>query len=126
MNYLEPIQYILLIFLAFATSRVYLRTRDGSINFSSFIFWMGLFFVVGISVIDPSYTTYLANQLGAGRGVDIAAYISIVLLFYLIFRTNVMLENLRHDLTRLVRELALKEFEKEKTKKKITIEQSNN
>jgi len=38
----------------------------------------------------------------------VVVYASILLMFYLIFRTNILLENLRHDLTELVRKLALK------------------
>ncbi len=108
---ITPIQVLLLLILVFAISRVYLRTRDGSISSSAFLFWMGLFFVVGITVIDPSYTTVIADQFGTGRGVDIAIYLSIILLYYLVFRTSVMLENLRHELTKLVQALALKNYQ---------------
>jgi len=108
---IQPLQYLLLAFLVFAISRVYLRVRDGSLSFATFIFWMVLFFLVGIAVIDPLYTTLLANRFGIGRGADVAIYVSVILLFYMIFRTNVMLENLRHDLTTLVRQLALKDLQ---------------
>lgn len=115
---LTPIQYILLAILFFAISRVYLRVRDGSISFTAFVFWMGLFFTIGATVIDPLYTTYLAKQLGIGRGVDILIYVSVIVLFYLVFRTNIMLENLRHELTRLVREIALQNTKGKNSKPK--------
>jgi len=104
---LQPIQIILLIFLFFAISRVYLQAQKGTLSWGEGMFWTSLFTIAVVGVIDPGFTTYLAQQLGIGRGADIVLYFSIVLLFYLIFRTNVYLEDLRHDITQLVREIAL-------------------
>ena len=103
----QPIQFILITFLVFAISRVFLRSRDGSLSLGEFIFWASLFSAAAFGVIEPSFTSYIAQLLGIGRGADIAVYFSIVLLFYLIFRTNIMIENLRHEITKLVREIAL-------------------
>lgn len=104
-----PVQIIFSVFLLFAASRVFLRLKDGSLTLKSFIFWFGLFIVAFIGVFEPELTTLVAQKLGVMRGSDAVIYASIILLFYLIFRTNVMLENLRHDLTKLVRLIALKQ-----------------
>lgn len=117
-----PIQLLLLVFLFFAISRVYLQVKQGNFRTGEILFWIGLFAVAIFGVIDPGFTTYLANQLGIGRGADVVVYLSIVLLFYLVFRTNVLLEDLRHEITKVVREVALKEANKTKRtpkKKKI-------
>ena len=45
-------------------------------------------------------------------------YASIVLLFYLIFRTNVMIENLRHEISKLISEIAIERLLKGSKKKK--------
>lgn len=102
-----PVQLIFSVFLLFAASRVFLRLKDGSLTLKSFIFWFSLFIVALIGVFEPELTTLIAQKLGIMRGSDAVIYASIILLFYLIFRTNVMLENLRHDLTKLVRLIAL-------------------
>ena len=107
-NNLLPVQIVFGIFLLFAVSRVLLRLKDGTLALNNFIFWTGLFVVALIGVVKPELTTLLAQKLGINRGSDIVVYASILLLFYLIFRTNILLENLRHDLTELVRKLALK------------------
>ena len=107
-NNLLPVQIVFGIFLLFAVSRVLLRLKDGALALNNFIFWTGLFVVALIGVIKPELTTLLAQKLGINRGSDIVVYASILLIFYLIFRTNILLENLRHDLTELVRKLALK------------------
>jgi len=67
------IQILLLAFVIFAISRVYLRLKEN----------------------------------GVGRGVDIIVYISLALLFYLVFRIYVMIEDLRHQITYIIREIAL-------------------
>lgn len=107
-NSFLPVQIVFGAFLLFAVSRVLLRLKDGSLALNNFIFWTSIFVVALIGVIRPELTTLVAQKLGINRGSDVVVYASILLLFYLIFRTNILLENLRHDLTELVRKLALK------------------
>ncbi len=111
---LLPIQIIFSLFLLFALTRVLLRLKDGALTISSFFFWLLVFILAMIGVIKPELTSLAANWLGINRGSDVVVYASILLIFYLIFRTNILLENLRHDLTQLVRTLALKDQKKEK------------
>jgi hypothetical protein len=103
-----PVQIIFGVFLLFAVSRVVLRLKDGSLSVKNFVFWTAIFILALIGVINPELTSIAAKALGINRGSDGVVYASILLLFYLIFRTNILLENLRHDLTELVRKLALK------------------
>lgn len=103
-----PLQLLALLFLVFAFSRVWLRAREGSIGWGMFVFWTLIWLLAIVAVIRPDLTQEIANELGIGRGVDAAIYISIVLLFYLNFRSNVSIENLRHEITRLTREIAIK------------------
>ena len=107
-NNFLPVQIVFGAFLLFAVSRVMLRLKDGTLALNNFIFWLGLFIVALIGVVKPELTTILAQKLGINLGSDVVVYASILLMFYLIFRTNILLENLRHDLTELVRKLALK------------------
>lgn len=107
MNIFLPIQILFIIFLLFAASRVYLRAKEGNIAFSSFLFWIGLWVLAGFLVLNPDFATFLAKKIGIGRGTDAAIYASIALIFYLIFRTNVMMENLRHEISKLASEIAL-------------------
>ena len=110
-----PVQIIFGIFLLFALTRVLLRLKDGTLTFNSFLFWLIVFILAIVGVIKPELTTIVADWLGINRGSDVVVYASIMLMFYLIFRTNILLENLRHDLTQLVRSLALKDASKKKT-----------
>jgi hypothetical protein len=109
MSQFLPIQIVLGIFLVFAVTRVLLRLKDGALTFNSFLFWLSLWVLAGLGLFRPELTSVVAQKLGIGRGSDAVVYASILVLFYLIFRTNILLENLRHDLTKLVRDLALKD-----------------
>ena len=109
MNFITiPIQVIVVIFLVFAFSRVWLRTREGTLGTGMFLFWTVIWIFAILAIINPNLTTEFANKIGVGRGVDAAIYVSLLLLFYLNFRNNVQLENLRHEITKLTREIALK------------------
>lgn len=109
MNFLAiPLQMLAILFLVFAFSRVWLRAREGSIGWGMFVFWTLIWILAIIAVVKPDLTQKIANELGVGRGVDAAIYVSIVLLFYLNFRSNVSIENLRHEITKLTREIAIK------------------
>lgn len=122
---LLPVQLILAIFLLFAVSRVYLRFREGTINLGAFLFWIGLWVLALFSIFCPDFTTYWAQLLGIGRGVDVILYISIALLFYLIFRINVMIENLHEEISKVVREVALKEEKKRPAKSRSSSGRKN-
>lgn len=106
-------QIILIAFLLFALSRVVLRFQGGSLSKIGFFFWSGIFLFAILTVILPDLSSRFANLLGIGRGVDAVVYSSIALLFYLVFRLHIFIEDLKHQLTTLIKKLALKEFEKD-------------
>jgi len=111
-----PSRLLLTLFLLFAVSRVVLRRREGTISLGSFLFWSGLWLLATVGIIRPDFTTYIAKSMGIGRGADVVIYSSIVILFYLLFRTHIMIENLHHDITKIVRDIALKETKARSTK----------
>lgn len=102
-----PFQIIIVLFLVFALSRVLLRFRGGQIKQGEFIFW-GIIFLVAIFGISlPLEANRFANYLGIGRGVDLVVYVSIAILFYLVFRIYVMLQDIRREMSEVVRKFAL-------------------
>jgi hypothetical protein len=102
----------------FAVSRVYLQWKNATLNAASFIFWAALFVLAMVGVVNPMMTSEVAKFLGIGRGVDAVLYLSIILLFYLLFRIYIYVENIRHEITDIISQLALKEDKKLITKKK--------
>ncbi len=73
------------------------------------IFWIGFWFVVGIIILLPDVTSYLAELVGVGRGADLIVYLSIVLIFYIIFRMTIKIEKIERNITKVVRTVAMKD-----------------
>jgi len=109
------IQIILLIFIIYAVIKVALRYKDKIISLQEFVLWTIFWFTVGFVIILPSTTSLVANWVGVGRGVDLVIYISILILFYLVFRILARLDKIDKDVTKIVRKIALgKESEEDK------------
>jgi small membrane protein len=116
MSFFLPVQIMLLIFVLFAASRAILQFRGGTIRFGALTFWLLIWTVAIVAIFYPEETTRLAKLLGIGRGVDVVVYASIAILFYLVFRLHVYLENIRTEISRLIREVAIKEVKRGKSK----------
>lgn len=110
-------QIFLIVFLLFALSRVTLQYKSGNLSVFSFLFWSFLFATAVYLTTFPNQASKLAQLLGIGRGVDAVIYISITALFYLVFRLYVYLENVRQEITDLVRKLALENDKKNDRKR---------
>lgn len=102
------IKIIVSAFVLFAISRVWLRHRDAAIGILATGLWSLLWIGIGAFVWWPRVSDYIAHRIGIGRGVDALVYVSIVGLFYSMFRLYVKMEFMEHELTSLVRALALK------------------
>lgn len=116
MSLLIPVQFALILFILFAASRAYLRFKGGNLQFGAFLFWLGIWGAAAIAIFLPEETSKIAKWAGIGRGADIIIYTSIALLFYLVFRLHVMLESQHSEVSRLIREIALKEVVEKKRK----------
>jgi small membrane protein len=114
MALLLPIQIFLTLFILFAASRAVMQFKGGSIRFGALLFWLSIWIVAIVAIFYPEETTRIARMLGIGRGVDIIVYLSIAILFYLVFRLNVYLEDIRTQISQLIREVSLKEVKKGK------------
>src|SRR3989344_5790089 len=104
---LTSIQIVLLIFILFALSRVMLRLREKILSTPAAFFWIIVWIAALVGILLPATTSKIAQFFGVGRGVDVIIYISLALLFYLVFRIYVMIEDLRHEITEIVRHIAL-------------------
>lgn len=103
------IKVILVLFVLFALLKVALRYRDKIISLQELILWTVFWFSVAFLVLFPDTTSYAANLVGVGRGVDLVIYISILILFYLMFRALSKLDKVEKDVTRIVRRVALED-----------------
>jgi len=94
------IQILLTIFIAFAIIRL----------ISRFNFWWLIFWIIAVvAVWVPDFLTKIANILGIGRGADLVLYVSVVAVFYLIFKIYVRFEKIERNITKIVRKDSLEE-----------------
>ncbi|ACV24578.1 DUF2304 domain-containing protein [Methanocaldococcus fervens] len=103
------IQIIGILFALFALSRVVLQLKKRTMSTNEGLFWIFIWVSVIILLMFPEFTSYVANILGVGRGVDAVIYISIVVLFYLIYRLYAKVDNLERQITHIVREIAIRD-----------------
>ncbi|NLD25277.1 DUF2304 domain-containing protein [Candidatus Dojkabacteria bacterium] len=101
------IQYIVTGIIAVILVQLIVRVIKDRTQFFKLLFW-GLFWGVSLIFIWlPTNTIDKLGQLfGVGRGIDVLVYLSVVFLFYYIFRQNEKVGKLEKQITKLVRELA--------------------
>jgi hypothetical protein len=109
---IEPIQILLILFVLFALSRAYLRFREGKIRPLEFVFWLVVWIAAIVAIAAPRTVGYVSSAFGIGRPADLILYVAVILLFYLIFRVYVAIEGMQEDITKVVREVAIKKAKK--------------
>lgn len=102
-------QSILILFFAFFILKTILKWKQKELLFSEVIGWMLLWILGLVLAIKPDTASYFAKLLGIGRGVDLAIYLALIVLFYLQFRLMVRLEKNNREITKLTREKALED-----------------
>lgn len=92
--------------------KIFKQWQQNKVGLLSFLIWFVLWLAILLVFWQPDITTYLANFLGIGRGADLIVYLSIILIFYLIFKIFIRLDKTDKLITKLVREDAIKNGEK--------------
>lgn len=102
------IQFLIVAIALFIIIRIILGFKRGSISRKNLIFWASLWLIISVIVLLPQTTNFFAKILGVGRGTDVAIYLSIVFIFYLLFKLGLRLEKIEKEITKIVKEIALK------------------
>lgn len=109
---MSAIQIVILLIVLLIWWRLYLRFKNAELNVREFVEWFALWLVVAGLTILPDAASYFATLLGVGRGVDLVLYLALLLVFYLLFKIFLRLEKSERQLTKVVREIALREAKK--------------
>jgi len=102
------LQILVTVFIVFILLKLFLQKQKNKITFLSFLIWSLLWLMVLIVFWLPDTTTYLASWLGIGRGADLVVYISIPVIFYMVFKIFVRLNKIEKEITEVVRSNAIK------------------
>ena len=103
------IQIFIIAFALFALSRVMAQFKKGGLTLAWLLFWVLFWIVAGVVTLLPQTSDAIANLVGVGRGADLIIYLSLVALFFLVFRMFVKIESVEQEITKLVRKLAIEE-----------------
>ena len=110
------LQILFVGFAIFALSCVVHRFKEGGLSLGGLIVWSLVWIGSAVLILLPGTTWLLARLIGVGRGVDAVIYLSIIAIFYGLFRMYAKLEFIEHEITGIVRELALREKEGERVR----------
>ena len=103
-----------IILLVFPT--IYSAYKRKSISLFALIIWF-IFWIAGLTIIwNPSIMVKISNFMGIARGIDTIVYLSIIFLFYMIFTQKIRMNEMKREMTQLVRKLAIKDIEETKKK----------
>jgi hypothetical protein len=112
------IQILIALFAIYAIIRVIFSAKNKSMNIMLTMLWILLWLAVITAALYPSYISELSKIAGIGRGVDFATYISIILLFYMVFNIYALLDKHDQRITELIREITLVRTQHTKSKKR--------
>lgn len=102
------LQILVTVFIVFILFKLFLQKQKNKISLLSFLIWFLLWLAVLLVFWLPDTTSYLAAWLGIGRGADLVVYLSILVIFYMIFKIFVRLNKIENEITRVVRDDAIK------------------
>lgn len=103
-------QIIALIVIAFFLGRLFWQKQKKMLNASEFIFWFFFWLLAALIIVSLKWIDRLVASIGfSGSGIEVIIYLAVAILFYFIFRLRLRLEKIERDITKLVREAALKE-----------------
>lgn len=106
------LQIIISLFIVAILVKLFRQRQAHKMSPSSFVIWFLLWLAVVVAFWQPDATTYLANWLGIGRGSDLVIYLSVLAIFYLLFKIFVRLNKIDSEITKIVRKDALKDEQK--------------
>lgn len=81
--------------------------KNGQIKLRRFIVFILFWLSVLLAIIFPEETNKIAKFFNITRGADFFIYISIIVIFYTLFRVYEKLEQIEKNITKIVREIAL-------------------
>jgi len=103
------IKIIILVFVLFVSWRTYLRFKKNDISFREFLIWLILWLFVILASFLPQKTDIIAQWLGVSRGADLLVYLSIMVIFFIVFKLIVKQERLDREITFLIRQNAIED-----------------
>ncbi len=102
-------QIIALIIIAFFLARLFWQNQKKQITAVEFIFWLFFWVASAIAIISLKWVDRVVANFGfTASGINVLLYLSVAVLFFLVFRLRLKLNRIQQDITKIVRHIALK------------------
>lgn len=101
-------QALLSTIILFIVYKTFISFQKGNLSKNFTLTWLLLWGGVLFFIFEQNTLIKIAHLVGISRGVDLIIYLSIILLFYLIYRIFYNLNEINQKLTKIIREDALR------------------
>lgn len=101
-------QLFLGVIIIFIIYKTFLSYKHGNLSKSFTLVWLILWTFVLVLIFEQNTLIKVAHLIGISRGVDLVIYLSIILLFYLVYRIFFKLNDINQKLTKIIREEAIR------------------
>ena len=102
-------QIIALALIAIFIWRLIAQKKSKKIGQNEFIFWLSFWLLGTVAIIFIRQIDNLVGLLGFSSGINFLLYLTVIILFYLVFKLRLALAKMDSNLTVIVRKLALME-----------------
>jgi len=101
-------QYIALSIILVFIFRLIWQKKKKQLDSKEFYFWFIFWFLAGIFIINIRQIDYIVAILGfSSSGINVLFYISVVVLFYFVFRIRLRQEKIEREITKIVKNIAI-------------------
>ena len=80
------IQVILIFIILVFLFRLFLKLKNQETSKKDFLLWFLIWILAIVIIAYPQGTVLVANKVGIGRGADLVVYVSVIAIFFLLFR----------------------------------------
>jgi hypothetical protein len=103
-------QVLALGIILFMLAKLLVQKRKKQVGKNEFFFWLLFWILAAAAILSlKEIDKFLATFGFSTTGIDFLQYVSILILFSLIFKMRLKIEKLERNITKIVRETAIKE-----------------
>lgn len=105
-----PQQIIAILIIVFFILKLYKQKKKGEIGQNEYILWLSFWSLAALAIAFIKQIDLLVAKLGlAASGISFLIYLSVLILFYFVFRMRLKIAKFDRELTELARMMAIKE-----------------
>lgn len=103
-------QIIASLVIVFFLVKLWQQKYRSEISRFEFAIWLIFWLLAGLAVIFIKFIDRISSSLGfSARGIDVLVYMGFALLFYLVIKMRIRINQMDKNITKIVKHLALKD-----------------